>query len=167
MNKVRGEHRLWIKVILIVSSIILFIIAVYWTKLMQNRKELDSWLGKYTYSEAFEHSSGEINYWVGFDMIIYKVDGKYYAELRGEGWFLQTKSLASIKGNENSIDIFFKETLPGDSLYGIAERYEEDELMVTLTRQGLELYSVWHVLRQEHPILCENKGEIEGIYFVK
>lgn len=167
MSKDSGKRRIWIKLIFIVLFIFLFVIVLYRVKLIQNRKELDTWLGKYTYSETFEHNGEEINYWVGYDLIIYKVDGQYYAELRGDGWFLQTKSLAYIKGNGNSIDIFFKETLPGDSLYGKTERYEEDELMVTLTHQGSELYSVWHVLRREHPIFCEYKGEIEGIYFVE
>lgn len=166
MNKDRGQHQRMIKVILIVFFIILFLCVLHWAKLIKNRKGLDTWLGEYTYSEEFEHNNGESGYWVGYDIIIYKVDSKYYAELRGDGWFLQTKSLAYINGDKSSINIFFKETLPGDSLYGIVERYEEDTLMVTLTQQDGQLYSEWYALRQEHPVLCEDKGKIEGIYFV-
>lgn len=87
--------------------------------------------------------------------------------MEGNGWFLQTRSLAYIEGNENSIDILFKSSLPGDSLYGSAERYEEEELMLTLSYDGTQLISSWHALRNEHPVFIESVEEIKGIYFDK
>lgn len=129
--------------------------------------ELDTWTGQYIFSETFPHNSGEINYFVDYEIIIYKDDGRYYAELGGNGWFLQTRSLAYIEGSENSIDIIFKGTLPGDSLYGRVERYEADELILTLSYDGSELISTWHALRREHPVLIECEEEIKGNYFKK
>lgn len=129
--------------------------------------KLDIWMGRYGFTDTFEHNSGEINYFVDYEIIIYKDDGKYYAELEGNGWFLQTRSLAYVEGDENSIDIFFKSSLPGDSLYGIVERYEKDELMLTLSYDDSELISSWHVLRKEHPIFIESEEEIKGVYFEK
>ncbi|MBD5494205.1 MAG: hypothetical protein HDR12_07480 [Lachnospiraceae bacterium] len=129
--------------------------------------KLDTWMGRYGFTDTFEHNSGEINYFVDYEIIIYKDDGKYYAELEGNGWFLQTRSLAYVEGDENSIDIIFKSSLPGDSLYGIVERYEEDELMLTLSYDDSELISSWHVLRKEHPIFTESEEEIKDIYFEK
>ena len=129
--------------------------------------ELDTWMGRYGFTDTFEHNSGEMHYFVDYEIIIYKDDGKYYAELEGNGWFLQTHSLAYIEGDKNSIDIIFKSSLPGDSLYGRVERYEEDELMLTFSYDGSELVTTWHVLRKEHPILIESEEEIKGIYFEK
>lgn len=100
-------------------------------------------------------------------MIIYRDDGKYYAELEGNGWFLQTRSLAYVVGNENSIDIIFRSSLPGDSLYVISERYKRNELLLTLTYNGSELQSTWHVLQGEEPVLSESGEKIEGVYFTE
>ncbi|MDE7283960.1 MAG: hypothetical protein K2N85_10335 [Lachnospiraceae bacterium] len=136
------------------------------SSIYENNK-LDIWMGRYGFTDTFEHNSGEINYFVDYEIIIYKDYGKYYAELEGNGWFLQTRSLAYVEGDENSIDIIFKSSLPGDSLYGMVERYEEDELMLTLSYDDSELISSWHVLRKEHPIFIESVEEIKGIYFEK
>lgn len=157
-------HFKWIPVI--IFSMILAA-GIYCQKTIYQRKKLDIWIGEYVFSDMFEHNSGEINYCVDYEIIIYRDGGRYYAELEGNGWFLQTRSLAYIEGDENSIDILFKSSLPGDSLYGVAERYETDELMLTLSYDGSELISTWHVLRKEHPIFSESEEEIKGSYFQK
>lgn len=161
-----------------VVAVLLVLMALYslfnYGRTIENRKELDTWLGIYGYSEIY--GDDEERTQLDFDIIIYKVDNNYYAEFENRGYvfypksyelFLETRSLAYIKGDEDFIDIFFKGNLPGDSLYGIEKRYKEDELMLTLTRKEDGIYSTWYVLKQEHPVLCENGGATEGIYYMK
>ena len=164
MLKKERTHFKWIIVIIV---LMILVVGICCHKTIYERKKLDVWTGQYTFSDTFEHNSGEMNYFVDYELIIYRDDGKYYAELEGNGWFLQTRSLAYIEGNEKSIDILFKSSLPGDSLYGRAERYEEGELMLTLSYDGSELISTWCALRNEHPVFIESEEEIKGIYFEK
>lgn len=127
-------------------------------------KELDAWLGRYEYTEIFENVDEGIKPGVNYEVIIYKDGMDYYAELRGDGWFLNTDSLAYIKGNKKTVDILFKKTLPGDHFFGEIERYDSNELMLTFTYKDSKLISTWYALRDEYPIFCE---EMEGIYFEK
>lgn len=141
----------------------LFLIS-YYVKTLYDMKELDNWLGKYEYTEIFGDVHEEINYAVNYEVIIYKDGTDYYAELRGDGWFLNTDSLAYIQGNKNTVDILFKKTLPGDHFFGEIERYDNNELMLTFTYDDSKLISTWHALRDEYPIFSE---KMEGIYFEK
>ncbi|MCM1232911.1 MAG: DUF5991 domain-containing protein [Ruminococcus flavefaciens] len=163
MEKERTQFRGMIAVILFM----ILIVGIYILRTVYEGKQLDGWIGKYVFTDSFEHNSGEINYYVDYEIIIYQDDGRYYAELEGNGWFLQTRSLAYIEGDKNSIDIIFKSTLPGDSLYEYAERYETDELMLTLSYDDSELISTWYALRMEHPVFIESTEEIRGCYFKK
>lgn len=166
-NKNVEKISVHIKRLIIITFFIILSVGLYCYKTIYERNELDVWTGQYVFSDAFEHNSGEINYCVDYEIIIYRDNEKYYVELEGNGWFLQTRSLAYVEGNKNSIDIIFKSTLPGDSSYGSVERYETDELMLTLSYDDSELISIWHVLRKEHPIFYENTEEIKGSYFEK
>lgn len=166
-NEHRKIRRACFAVMIIILFFVILMAGVYFQKTIYESKKLDVWTGQYVYSDAFEHNSGEISYCVDYEIIIYRDDGRYYAELEGNGWFLQTRSLAYIEGNENSIDIIFKNTLPGDSLYGREDRYEADELMLTLVYDGSELITAWHALRREHPVYIESTEEIKGNYFEK
>lgn len=161
-----------------VVAVLLVLTAMYslfhYGKIIDNRKELDTWLGVYGYSEMYGNDEERIQ--LDFDIMIYKVNNNYYAEFENRGYsfnpksyelFLETRSLAYIKGNEDSIDIFFKETLPGDSLYEMEKQYKEGELMLTFTRKETGLYTMWYALKQEHPVLCENESATEDIYYIK
>lgn len=129
---------------------------------------LDSWIGDYYYIETFPHGQDEdFNYFIGYEISIYKENGKYYAKDENDGWFTQTRTLAKVVGNKNRIDIIFMETLPGDSLYGICERYDEGEVLVTLYYENGNIQTAWGVLRNEHPVFIDNLDEIKGKYFTK
>ncbi len=161
-----------------VVAALLVLMALYslfsYGKTVNNRKKLDTWIGVYGYSEVYEYDEERIQ--IDFDIMIYKIDENYYAELENKGYifypksyelFLEMRSLAYIKGDGDSIDIFFKGNMPGDSLYGMEERYKEGELMLTLTRKEDGLYSAWYALKQEHPVLCEMENIAEDIYYIK
>jgi len=167
INKSFERNKDLIIKILIIFFLAIFVLLFYFVKVIDRRKELDGWLGKYDYAESYEHNSGEMKYVVDYDIIIFKDGKNYYAELCGNGWFLETRSLAYIKGDKNSIDIIFKQTLPGDSLYGVKERYDKDDLLITLTYDNSELQSSWYALQQEHPFLCDSEEQMEGTYFNK
>lgn len=148
-----------ILVMIVIVSIVSFI------KLKPDNK-LDVWLGRYNYFESFPHSSGQINYVVDYEIIIYKVGKNYYAELTGNGWQLQTRSLAYVEGDENSVQIYYLQTLPGDILYEAAERYDADELLITFTYDtDSKLQSLWGSLQREYPTFSDER--MEGAYFEK
>ena len=141
-------------------------------KIERNSDDLDIWLGAYSYSELYKFDDENVD--VEFGLIIYKVDGNYYAEFKNSGYslrtqdysvLLQSRSLAYIKGNGESIDIYFKRTLPGDSLFGISERYKSNELLLTLTYSDSGLQSTWHALQVEEPVQGGSQEKMEGIYF--
>lgn len=131
--------------------------------------DMDSWLGKYSFVDAFPHNSGELNYVIGLEMTIYKQDGDYYAQINGDGWFLETRTSARVAGNQDSVDITFLETLPGDSLYeNNIQRYEYGEELLHLKRlENGEIRTEWGALRDQHPIFVEMEGKISGSYFEK
>lgn len=148
--------------------------ALYFRKREIDRQDLDMWMGAYSYSELYKFDDKNVD--VRFELIIYKDDGNYYAEFKNTGYsltkqdysvLLQSRSLAYIKGNEESIDICFKSTLPGDRLYGISERYNRNELLLTLTYSDSGLQSSWHTLQEEEPVLSESEEKMEGVYFTK
>ena len=139
-----------------------------------NVKELDTWLGRYSYSELYKFDNENVD--VNFELIIYKDDGNYYAEFKNIGYslrkkdysvLLQSRSLAYIKGDEESIDIYFRQTLTGDSLYGISERYKKNELLLRRTTSDSELQTLWYELQEEEPVLGESEEKVQGVYFTK
>lgn len=163
-----------VMVFVIILIIFLLFAGLFYRKKEINREDLDIWLGAYSYSELYKFDDENVD--VHFGLIIYKDDGNYYAEFKNTGdslrvqdysVILQSRSLAYIKGNEESIDICFKSTLPGDSLYGISERYKKNELLLTLTYSDYELQTSWHALQEEEPVLGESEEKMEGAYFRK
>lgn len=153
--------------LLIVVIAILFLLIGLYIFICRNHS-LDSWIGDYYYIETFPHGQDEnFNYFIAYEISIYKEDGQYYAKDENDGWFTQTRTLAEVIGNKNRIDIVFKETLPGDSLYGICERYDEGEVLVTLYYENGSIQTAWGVLRNEHPVFTDNLEEIKGEYFIK
>ncbi len=157
------------KYIFICIPVILILVVLYYFLTAYRAEELDTWIGKYDYTKTYEHNDVEgMAYVIDYEIIIFKIDGDYYAKLTGDGWFTQKRSLGYVEGDNNSINIYFKENMPGDSLYqnGI-DRYEEGELLITLSYVGSELHTSWHALRDAFLTLCDIEGEIEGVYFEK
>lgn len=162
-------------IIFVIAFIIfLFLALTFYREKAMNTKVPDTWIGIYSYSEFYTFDNENID--VDFELIIYKDGGNYYAEFKNVGYLLGKKgfsellcsrSLAYIKGNEESIDIYFKRTLPGDSLYGTSERYKRNELLLTLTYSGSELQSTWRALQGEEPVLSGSEEKMEGIYFTE
>lgn len=136
------------------------IFTLYLFKKEENRKRLDTWLGEYYYSAKSDEG------WREYEISIFKINENYYAELTCScDLRIEIRLLGYVKGNENSIEIFFRDILPGDSLYE-NNRYKKDELLVVLTYEDMELQTSWYAFRQ-NPDLCNKEEEIEGIYFKK
>jgi len=133
-----------------------------------NKNSLDNWIGDYYYIAKFPHTTDyTASYFIVYEITIYDESGEYFAEINNNGWFLQTSTLARVTGNENSINITFIETLPQDSLYGITERYENNELLIEFQYVNSELQTYWWALRYEHPTFFEEKNNIFGVFFQK
>lgn len=120
-------------IIFVIAFIIyLFLALAFYREKAMDTKVLDTWIGIYSYSEFYKFDNENID--VDFELIIYRDEGNYYAEFKNVGYLLGEKgfseilcsrTLAYITGNEESINIYFKKTLPGDSLYGTSERYKK------------------------------------------
>lgn len=150
-----------LKRFLSVFIIVTFLFEIYkYAEAIERLKELDDWVGYYTYFDESE------DIYVEFSIRIYNDGRKYYAEIENWVFFSQidyfySRSLAYIKGNTNSIDIYFRSTLPGDSLYGAEERFNKNELMITLehTENDSRIYSTWYVFNRENPIILNMKKQ--------
>lgn len=101
------------------------------------------------------------------EISIFKINEDYYAEIICS-CELQTeiRLLGHVKGDENSIDIFFRDILPGAGLYE-GGRYEKNELLIALSYTDMELQSTWYALRKEYPNLWEKEEGLRGTYFKK
>lgn len=106
-TKLQKKERTHFKEITVIIFLMILVAGICCHRTVYERKKLGVWTGEYAFSDTFEHNSGEMYYFVGYELIIYRDGGTYYAELEGNGWFLQTRSLANIEGDENSIDILF------------------------------------------------------------
>ncbi len=131
------------------------------------KSDLSSWLGNYFYFEAVPHNTNEGFYMcVGFEMEIYEQEGTYYANISGDGRMLCSRTLARIEGDENSIDILFVETLPGDTAYGSYERFDKDECLFSLSHKEDIIQTSWGALQIESLFFSDRKDEIIGEYFL-
>ena len=93
---------------------------------------LDSWCGNYKYVETFGHATNEtFNYFIAYEINIFKEGEKYYANIISTGWQIQSESLAEVKWNDGAIEFFFLKTMPNDSLYKVCERYDEQTSLLT------------------------------------
>ena len=157
-NKKKKKLIYWLCIILFVILILeIFLYAFFENK--DNEKELDTWLGWYCFNSKFVTNGKSFS--DRNEIYIFKINGDYYAELICNGVPHPARLLGYVKGNENSINIFFKDILPGDSLYE-ENRYEDDELLVALLYEDSELYTSWHALRREYSIILE-----KGLYYRK
>lgn len=130
--------------------------------------DLSSWVDTYVYTEGVPHPENEGYYHcIVLQMEIYEEEGAYYANITGNGWMLCTRTLARIEGDENSIDILFTETLQGDTVYGKYERYDEDGLLLSLSRKEDIIQTSWGALRIESLLLSNCEDEVIGEYFRK
>lgn len=93
---------------------LILIVLYYFVVTVCHTEELDTWKGTYNYSETYDHNDGEGEwYFIDYEIMIFKIDGDYYAKLTGNGWFTQKRLLGYVKGDKNSIDIYLKENMPG------------------------------------------------------
>ncbi len=130
--------------------------------------DLSVWVNSYYYCETFPHSTDEnFNYFIGYEIEIFEEDEKYYAKITGDGWWLCSRILARIEGDENSIDILFVETLPDDLSYGGVGQYGKDDRLLSFSRKEDMIQTNWGELRSEHPTFSDRKDEIIGEYFKK
>lgn len=133
-----------------------------------HENKLNDWIGEYNYVAIFPREDNELpNYVINYDIKIYEQDKEYYAMISNDGWFTQTRTLAYVIGDRHTIEIRFVETLPEDSLYGSAERYESEEILLKLTQNDAGLQTDWGVLREEHPTYSTTEDEIIGVFFEK
>ncbi len=146
---------------------LIFVIAILKITIAGKQNELDQWIGLYSYVECYPQNNG-MNYCMENEITIYRLGKEYYAIIVGDGWFLDSQSLARVTGNKNKIDITFLKTLPSDPLYWYVhkERYTYGEMLVHLEFNGRELITEWGALKEEQESVF-GKEKVVGKYFEK
>lgn len=135
----------------------LFLASCIISCIWKQHKNLDSWLGEYSYSETFPHNSGELSYFVNYTVEIYKQEGKYYAQITGDGWQTCVRCLARVTGNRNKVELTYMGRLSDDITSIIFDR---GETLWRFEREDNDINTVWLAGKALHPTLSDMEGEI-------
>lgn len=105
------------------------------------RKNLDKWLGTYSYTEDFIKGNGGDNLMMGWELIITKSENGYSGKLSIDGYQTFIEDLTDIVGDEKAIAIKFVKQTDG-------QVYEynnppQGELLFTLKRANGKLITQW------------------------
>ena len=121
---------------------------------------LDEWLGGYSFSEAWPHISGEMNYFLYYGVTVYKEnDGLYYADIEVDGTQSIRRFKAVIQGDKKKVDLIFDSYRP-DNIY---ELYEKGEILFSFEKEEKDILTYWGSFEAE----LLNNRESGKIYFVK
>lgn len=131
--------------------IILFIVIVIsiYNVVFQYRNEKEQWIEDYYYIERNEFYEGRyiITIWeqnkVFFALI--DINEYYYKDNDNHYDYIGTKLLASVKGNNEIIDIVFLQTLPGDTNYG-NDNFKKGEKLIRLKKDETGIITEWKAL---------------------
>ena len=128
------------------------------------KQNLDSWLGSYYYFEGFPSTPEVPSYptaaTIGYDIVIYKNNNKYYAQVDNEGFQTRDYFIAKVVGTNEHIDLLF-DSYNGDNEWG---HYSPGELILSLFWKDGVLYTEWHKIRSETSYINE---ETVGLYYEK
>ena len=131
--------------------------------LMQNveneaKDNLDNWIGKYVFEEAYSEEDCAFMF-MDYDIDIYKEKNQYYADVVVNGQMTAINLTAKLYGNEEWISLVIAEYNP-EHITGLSEM--ENTVLLSLRKQGGELYTYWGVLEP-----LSEKLPFSGIYFEK
>ena len=116
---------------------------------------LDSWIGKYTFDEYFPP-----NQYISYEIVIYKENFDYFAELSADGFQTLTRIKAKIEGDKETIDLIFFMYLPDN----IIEQYSPGDILLSLKNVNQEILTFWGKFTSNTYYL---DGETGKVYFRK
>lgn len=124
----------------------------------ESRDNLDNWIGKYAFDEVY-NEEGYAPMFMKYDIDIYKENNQYYADVVVNGHMTGISLKAKLYGNDEWISLVIEEYDP-EHVTGLSNM--ENTVLLSLGRQGKDIYTYWGVLNT----LDENLP-CSGIYFEK
>jgi len=118
---------------------------------LEDASPLSTWLGEYSFSE---YAPPDQNMF--YSLTIYREGNNFFGELSIDGFQTMDRLLATVFGDENTIEIKFLQYLP-DNIY---EPYEEGDVLFTLQKHESKLFTTWGKIK---PLLFSNQKT--GEYF--
>ena len=113
---------------------------------------LNSWLGRYTFSEAAPREAGLSDTWV-YEIIVYEENDGYFAEINVDGVQTMTRLQARVNGDANVVKFIFDKYLPGHML----ATYKEGGELLQLKKSSSSLITSWGEMT---PALPEMTAEV-------
>ena len=138
---------------------------------------LDTWVGEYEYIELEEIPNAEVpsRSTVAYSLTIYRDDAGYKASFYIYGWLSGLAVNAYVEGDDQCVSIIFDSYLPNGQGIGAWGEFQKGDVLFSLYRTDLELYTQWekvniyyaHLNRSEVPFVevedVLQKGTILGI----
>lgn len=126
---------------------------------------LDSWIGNYEYSLNYTSDGivGSTPFWQ-YELVIFKCQGQYFARFENNGFQMETSFLARVTGDENTIEFHYIQECPESMSYYI-ERFDDDALLLTFTKENDKLLTTWYAMADYHNAFLGQSGKITGDYY--
>lgn len=125
---------------------------------------LETWLGKYNYTECIPNSIGSPSYphvpCINYNISIYEEESNFIAEIINQGYQSNLHVSAKVIGDSKKIDLIF-ENYYKDNLF---ENYSEGDLLLSFELINNQIYTKWHQIKSENAI---KNSQNTGIYFEK
>jgi hypothetical protein len=121
--------------------------------------ELDSWIGNYYFHENWPHINHNGAMFISYYVIIYKEEGKYYADIYAYGHLTYIQAIAIIIGDESGIDFIFKDYSPW---FPRGRWFYYGEVLFSFSIKEDQIHTTWHAIKCQTAYVT---GETTGIYF--
>lgn len=165
----RKQKKIYILIVMfgIIAVLLLLSYAIFKE---YGSRSLKKWMGKYEFGVSWPHATVEnLTHGVGYEIIIYENNGRYYADICNDGWMTGTNIRAQVKGDRREITLFFQEVLPGDIFYESGHSfYDEGECLLSFSWEEGKLITTWYAMQIENPLLSDYaEGSVRGEYYEK
>lgn len=152
----------------LILSIMLLTNAMPVSNLYDNSDLINAWQGEYVYEVTFPHATNpDMAYCLGYYIKMYGENNRLYAKIDIAGWMQETSILALAVGNSEEIDLLYVENLPEDSLYGVADKYDKNEKLLTFKKDKDKIITKWYAMKTTQEVLSGKEGDVPDYYFDK
>ena len=120
-------------------------------KELEEKDNLDTWLGTYTFDEVSGGENDEPFMFMDYDVNIYKEDGRYYADVVVNGQFTGVNVKTNVYGNTEWVSFVLKE-YNLDHVVGLSNC--ENDVLFSMRKCEDNVYTYWGI---QEPLLPQNR----------
>ena len=120
-------------------------------KELEEKDNLDTWLGTYTFDEVSGGENDEPFMFMDYDVNIYKEDGRYYADVVINGQFTGVNVKTNVYGSTEWVSFVLKEYNP-DHVVGLSNC--ENDVLFSMRKCENNIYTYWGI---QEPLLPQNR----------